>query len=270
MSKRHGFTLIELLVVIAIIAILAAILFPVFAQAREKARQTVCLSNAKQLGIATMMYAEDYDETYPLSLTGDLDPSSPTFGRLETAYDRLYPYTKSLGVYVCPDAPNAIPWDTWCAYLASAYGIPFTPDAMHNGSYLFDVVVFADGPNNLVTGNSRPVQTEASLPFPADQPIFYDGWFSVNSMQSPAEGRHSDGCNLSLADGHAKFQRLYNNPAPTDYDSFFKKYTDQWIITSGPFRSVNLTTNTNSEFSGIVDDPVCATGNVDTCTHDTR
>src|SRR5690348_3498076 len=63
-TKPTGFTLIELLVVIAIIAILAAILFPVFAQAREKARQTACLSNLKQIGLGTMMYAEDYDETY--------------------------------------------------------------------------------------------------------------------------------------------------------------------------------------------------------------
>src|SRR5258705_11923651 len=64
MSKRRGFTLIELLVVIAIIAILAAILFPVFAQAREKARQTGCLSNHKQIGTAIMMYAQDYDEQF--------------------------------------------------------------------------------------------------------------------------------------------------------------------------------------------------------------
>lgn len=65
MQQRRGFTLIELLVVIAIIAILAAILFPVFAQAREKARQTTCVSNLKQIGTAFMMYVQDYDETYP-------------------------------------------------------------------------------------------------------------------------------------------------------------------------------------------------------------
>src|SRR5215469_2257354 len=69
--KRCGFTLIELLVVIAIIAILAAILFPVFAQAREKARQASCLSNLKQNGLAFMSYVQDYDETYPIAAGGD-------------------------------------------------------------------------------------------------------------------------------------------------------------------------------------------------------
>ena len=74
--SRRGFTLIELLVVIAIIAILAAILFPVFAKAREKARQTSCLSNVKQLGLGLMMYAQDYDEKLP----SYLPPWTPTPG----------------------------------------------------------------------------------------------------------------------------------------------------------------------------------------------
>src|SRR3990172_12814328 len=77
-AQARGFTLIELLVVIAIIAILAGILFPVFAKARDKARQCVCLSNMKQLGLAALMYAEDYDETFPLgSILGQVPAPQP-------------------------------------------------------------------------------------------------------------------------------------------------------------------------------------------------
>src|SRR5205085_3653962 len=76
-ASRHAFTLIELLVVIAIIAILAAILFPVFAKAREKARQASCTSNVKQLGMAWMMYVQDYDETFPPSNTTQVSASTP-------------------------------------------------------------------------------------------------------------------------------------------------------------------------------------------------
>src|ERR671915_2414483 len=90
---RAGFTLIELLVVIAIIAILAAILFPVFAQAREKARQSACLSNTKQLGSAVMMYTQDYDETFALNLYL-LNPSN---GTVFSFYDAHLPYTKNVG-----------------------------------------------------------------------------------------------------------------------------------------------------------------------------
>lgn len=78
-NSRRGFTLIELLVVIAIIAILAAILFPVFAKAREKARQTACLSNLKQLGMATMQYAQDWDDVLPLSFVATNDTQNPFF-----------------------------------------------------------------------------------------------------------------------------------------------------------------------------------------------
>ena len=75
--RRLGFTLIELLVVIAIIAILAAILFPVFARAREKARQTQCLSNYKQLALAVQMYIQDYDGVYPYVVSGDVTTDLP-------------------------------------------------------------------------------------------------------------------------------------------------------------------------------------------------
>lgn len=89
-----GFTLIELLVVIAVIAIIAAILFPVFAKVREKARQTTCASNLKQLGLAVAQYAQDYDDTYPLAAYGGVTWRGLTF-----------PYTKSAALYSCPSNP---------------------------------------------------------------------------------------------------------------------------------------------------------------------
>jgi prepilin-type N-terminal cleavage/methylation domain-containing protein/prepilin-type processing-associated H-X9-DG protein len=118
-TSRRGFTLIELLVVIAIIAILAAILFPVFAQAREKARQTTCLSNLKQLGTATIMYVQDYDEHYYPHRWNSGPNSNPLMSASGVGADisgeatgktfwisLLQPYVKSYNVFLCPDNPN--------------------------------------------------------------------------------------------------------------------------------------------------------------------
>src|SRR5438034_5691077 len=97
MKRRHGFTLIELLVVIAIIAILAAILFPVFAQAREKARATSCVSNLKQIMLSHMMYSQDYDEVFTGTFRQYPDGRRTHWGQL------VIPYIKNYGIFRCPD-----------------------------------------------------------------------------------------------------------------------------------------------------------------------
>jgi prepilin-type N-terminal cleavage/methylation domain-containing protein/prepilin-type processing-associated H-X9-DG protein len=104
LMQRKGFTLIELLVVIAIIAILAAILFPVFAKAREKARQSSCLSNQKQIGLALMQYVQDYDETYPLGYYYPFG-SGGSSGYMHWS-GMVMPYAKSNQIFVCPSDKN--------------------------------------------------------------------------------------------------------------------------------------------------------------------
>jgi len=112
-KRRSAFTLIELLVVIAIIAILAAILFPVFAQAREQARKTVCLSNLKQLGLGLVMYVQDYDETFPVAAwdtppigTTDSDSHNPNFPAFWRWIWVVQPYVKNRQILVCPSDPK--------------------------------------------------------------------------------------------------------------------------------------------------------------------
>jgi prepilin-type N-terminal cleavage/methylation domain-containing protein len=115
MFKRRGFTLIELLVVIAIIAILAAILFPVFARAREKARQASCQSNEKQIALAVLMYAQDYDEMLIPQWIPDLSANPP----YQCWPDVVAPYIKNSQVFLCPsnkDAPGGM-------HLRTTYGV---------------------------------------------------------------------------------------------------------------------------------------------------
>lgn len=147
-ASRRGFTLIELLVVIAIIAILAAILFPVFAQARESARKASCLSNTKQLGLGTMMYVQDYDEYYPCNSwdtpfipTTDHESRSATYPAATQWPWRIMPYLKNKQIFVCPSDPD--PKNGWSGYWApanptcdDAWGIP-TPISVAHNQHLF-------------------------------------------------------------------------------------------------------------------------------------
>lgn len=252
---RKGFTLIELLVVIAIIAILAAILFPVFAQAREKARQTACLSNSKQIGTAFHMYTSDYDEVMPLfayvnNNTGDL---------LNYWHAVLMPYIKSKQVFVCPSAQKLSPvtdpssmiecdprqvadpgpstdpnWDPWIG----------------SGSYGFNHVYLGGGTESGLAqseaGISEPADTVAlteitklsnfgtTFPgsyWPEDYP-----WWNCSGNPTVKMGLqiaewHNQGNNIVFCDGHAKWMKKsalgdYNHDGKLDDGWFCLNKTD--------------------------------------------
>ena len=193
----RGFTLVELLVVIAIIAILAAILFPVFAKAREKARQTSCLNNTKQLMLAALQYAQDYDEmmvrinigpgvTYTL-------PNGSSHSGYMLWHTSLYPYVKNVQVYNCP-----------------SYNVLFTGQYTGGGAYGLN----SYGAGRALADFKRPSQCmfigEAQ------------GGDSYNLDGDPGElaDRHNDGQNVAYADGHSKWISLQNIP-PRSSSSIF-------------------------------------------------
>lgn len=231
--NKNGFTLIELLVVIAIIAILAAILFPVFAQAREKARQTTCLSNLKQLGIAFLMYAQDYDETYPLANSTPAG-ATPGIGNVTWLYT-VDPYIKtgieasvakagSKSIYVCPSFDKS-----GRTAGNSTAGNPYRPSL----SYAVNRALVGTMALNVADYRRLPSATLAKPQYPAQvillteargRCVWTDGVDDPNVLaQIPdavicsaeyftGRNRHSDGSNYSFGDGHAKWVR---SPSPS-------------------------------------------------------
>ncbi len=196
--RRTGFTLIELLVVIAIIAILAAILFPVFARAREKARQASCQSNLKQLSLSTLMYVQDYDETYPAwfrqSVT--VSPLHPS-----TA---VAPYVKNQQVYVCPSHdPGSVNGTYWSFQITGPvnYGYawswyihgndtPFAPRREGDIAKSAETVMMGDAQHCWGGGDAIP-------------------WSNTCCDTTPptadSASRHNGGENLAFCDGHVKW-----------------------------------------------------------------
>jgi prepilin-type N-terminal cleavage/methylation domain-containing protein/prepilin-type processing-associated H-X9-DG protein len=161
MPKRRGFTLIELLVVIAIIAILAAILFPVFAQAREKARQMACLSNTKQIALAIHQYATDYDDTLPVAGFNAQRRGRWVF--------QILPYTKNVDIYTCPNVPR----NKWIPPTGSALG---TND---RGGYGWNFALSHYDPVPVGTsGDTAPGHSLANITKPADTIIVGDTGFN--------------------------------------------------------------------------------------------
>jgi prepilin-type N-terminal cleavage/methylation domain-containing protein/prepilin-type processing-associated H-X9-DG protein len=245
MHHRKGFTLIELLVVIAIIAILAAILFPVFAQARDKARQTGCLSNLKQVGTALMMYGQDYDERLPASCSwgrgwtwfgkslggpcsqAGITASTPLntyLGASQTParyiQEFLAPYCKNEGIWFCPSVGRD---RHWLLKAGPTYGFNGT-------TYIWNHSTNSPPKGQAVTVSGLAI---AGIPRPAEAPVLWDMpyWFIPDDScpHWDAQTAHARGINVTYADGHAKYSAYtgFKNNAHTQCT-----YEDWWVQNS--------------------------------------
>ncbi len=210
-----GFTLIELLVVIAIIAILAAILFPVFAKAREKARTSSCGSNVKQIALGLMQYAQDYDEK--MCSYEPPWPAVPAVGAGADWWNGIYPYTKNVQVYVCPSRPRQ--QTTWTY---NNHTFPVMPSyGMNQALYGLAMASMSQVASTALVGDScHPMSGDWRMAWPkADS--------GISGLAQPCDVRtnlaareaatvHNLGSNIGFADGHAKWLKdtqIYGNPA---------------------------------------------------------
>jgi len=205
---RRGFTLIELLVVIAIIAILAAILFPVFAKAREKARQSSCLSNVKQMELACLQYAQDYDEILPRYA----DHYCGTGGR-KMWYQVIEPYCKNTQIFYCPSAPGS--------FLSIAVGSSHVAQCGTAHGLGLAHMQFPAQTMNICDAQTALVYCHVCYPTGPDAA-------PTPTCRVPTD-RHNGGCNIGFCDGHSKWLKYEvimgtpdpASPARADHERFW-------------------------------------------------
>lgn len=221
MRKQAGFTLIELLVVIAIIAILAAILFPVFAKAREKAKTASCQSNLKEIMLAVLMYTNDYDEVTPPSLVSYPGNPEPHFyPDRQYPAEILQPYIKNERIFFCPGDPNPLKW----SYVPDSWEISYGPNVQL--SPLGNQKPWADGgicqlrlaalqvPAETVGWcDVRDICSSSTVTWPgfAGPASQWTGDYTYGFGDSVAYAgvtRHNSGINVGWMDGHVKWQKI--------------------------------------------------------------
>lgn len=218
-ADKTGFTLIELLVVIAIIAILAAILFPVFARAREKARQAQCLSNVKQLTLGILMYVQDYDERFPLLVV-------PVGMGAQTAFQTVQPYIKNEQIGRCPSERTAFRCPNGTQISGASLFMDFSMWRAVGLTNCYDVSYGVN--ERLISNASYMCPSLAEIQYPASTPLAFDAYSSTASHAYTTPGplpppgmagggwyaawRHNGTCNVSFVDGHAKAYSGANVP----------------------------------------------------------
>jgi prepilin-type N-terminal cleavage/methylation domain-containing protein len=211
--KRRAFTLIELLVVIAIIAILAAILFPVFAQAKDAAKKTQSISNQKQIAISTLLYSADYDDYMPNSAYFSAPEGNDPRPVIFSVYDALQPYIKNVQVFVSPADGKG---QDWKARL-NALNLTTPQKGVQFASYIPNLGLFGENFCAAPVQQLRrytPVNSQSSLQDVAGTIMFFDGYIRQRVGGNPApleywtfmgQARHAEGLVINFADSHAKF-----------------------------------------------------------------
>jgi len=201
--KRSGFTLIELLVVIAIIAILAAILFPVFAKAREKARQTSCISNLKEIGLASMMYAQDYDQHMCGSCGPQISPYPQSLTN-QCQQMQLHPYIKNMQIWKCPSRSILLASNREILWEATPFDGPFWFSYVHNLALRGVITSQLERPAEKIAWVEQS-RSDTVYVTPCGQTSPLPG-YGYNDGTCP-EPSHIGGTNIAFCDGHVKWMK---------------------------------------------------------------
>ena len=206
---RRGFTLIELLVVIAIIAILAAILFPVFARAREKARQTSCLNNVRQIMTAMVMYQQDYDEILIMRYYDvEEPPGSGTWGARINWHQSIMPYVANQQVFTCPTSP--VRSTSWLTYAMNCQRE--IRSQSYRGANSTLALADVTRPAELILLGERPARSGHRVCPPVGAHLTDTNCNVITSQD--IDKMHNGGANYGFFDGHAKWYRLDQTLAP--------------------------------------------------------